>query len=148
MFNTSANYYNGKIYVTNNANSGLVVKVFDIATQLWISNLIDTTYNHSKGRAIISENYLYIIGGENTNYSEIKMNDDKVYLESRSMLQWEQCLPEDNFCRISRFYIINLNYMIKIEKIFNIPGLLYIEGIGEPLKISKSYYKKLKLKYR
>lgn len=81
-------------------------------------------------------------------YSELTMKDGKLYLVSRPMIQWEQSLPENNFCRISRFYIVNLNYVIRIKKIFTIPGLLYIEGHEEPLKISKSYYQKLKLKYK
>ncbi len=81
-------------------------------------------------------------------YTELRLSDGKTYLESRSMLQWEECLPENHFCRISRFYIVNFDYISEIKKSFTIPGLLFIKGIADPFKISKSFFQQIKSKYK
>lgn len=81
-------------------------------------------------------------------YTEIKLVSGKIYLESKSMNQWEQCLPKNHFFRISRFYIVNFDYVLKIKRAFPIPALLYIEGNKEPIRISRSYYQRIKSKYK
>jgi len=81
-------------------------------------------------------------------YTEIILTDGKTYLETKSMNQWEQVLPDNQFCRVSRFHIINFDYVSKIEKSTTMPALLYIDGIDEPIKISKSYYHRIKRKYK
>lgn len=81
-------------------------------------------------------------------YTELRLSNGKVFLDNRSMLQWELSLPDNNFCRISRFYIVNFNFISQIKKDAPSPGLLYIEGHDEPLKISKSYYQVIKARYK
>ena len=81
-------------------------------------------------------------------YTELKLTNGKIFLESKTMNQWELCLPENQFCRISRFYIVNFDYILKIEKTLSIPFLLYIVGESEPIRISKSYYQRIKSKYK
>lgn len=81
-------------------------------------------------------------------YTELTLCNGKIYLESKSMNQWEQCLPKNHFFRISRFYIVNFDYVLKIKRTFPMPAFLYIEGNKEPVKISKSYYQRIKSKYK
>lgn len=81
-------------------------------------------------------------------YSEIRLSDGSRFLDARSMLQWEQSLPDNHFCRISRFHIVNFDYISQIEKDFTSPCLLYLEGMEEPLKISKSYYQVIRARYK
>jgi two-component system LytT family response regulator len=83
-----------------------------------------------------------------SDYTELRLCNGKSYLESRSMQHWEESLPKNHFCRISRFYIINFDYISRIEKSFSIPALLYIEGNSEPFKISKAFYQRIKLRYK
>lgn len=80
-------------------------------------------------------------------YSELRLSDNSVYLDSRPMRQWEQCLPDNHFCRISRFHIVNFDFINRIERDVSTPGLLYLEGIPEPFRISKSYYQQIKRRY-
>jgi two-component system LytT family response regulator len=81
-------------------------------------------------------------------YTELRLSNGKVFLDSRSMHQWELSLPDNHFCRISRFHIINFNFISQVIKDPPSPGLLYIEGHDEPLKISKSYYQVIKARYK
>ncbi len=81
-------------------------------------------------------------------YTELRLSNGKVFLDNRSMHLWELSLPENHFCRISRFYIVNFNFVSQIRKDAPGPGLLYIEGCDDPLKISKSYYQVIKARYK
>lgn len=81
-------------------------------------------------------------------YSEIHLAERSSYLDARPMRQWEQCLPDNHFCRISRFHIINFDFVLRIDKDISSPGLLFLEGFHEPFKISKSYYHLIRKRYR
>jgi hypothetical protein len=70
---------------------------------------------------------------------------DKKYLKDRTMKYWETHLPEENFVRIHRSYIVNTEFVAKIE--------LYEKEIykvqlknGDSLKVSTTGYKLLKQK--
>ncbi|MFC2086153.1 LytR/AlgR family response regulator transcription factor [Bacteroidota bacterium] len=80
-------------------------------------------------------------------YTEILTTENKKYLTSKSMHEWEEKLPKQMFCRIHRSYIVNFEHIEKSVKYSSNTALIYIKGIDEPLKLSRSYYKKVKDRY-
>jgi len=82
------------------------------------------------------------------NYTIIKDKDGNEYIISKTMAEWEQRLPEENFCRISRTMIVNFDFIEKSEKWTNNTALIYIKGYDEAFKLSKFYFKKVKNRYK
>jgi len=80
-------------------------------------------------------------------YSLVKTTDGKEYLVSKTMAEWEERLPEQNFCRISRTLIVNFDFIERSERWFSNTAMVYISGLKEPLKLSKSYFKKIRDRY-
>jgi two-component system LytT family response regulator len=80
-------------------------------------------------------------------YSYINTSDGKEYLTSISIGEWESRMPEQNFCRIHRSTIINFDYIININHHITGSAEVIIQGIPEPLNISRNYFKKLKIRY-
>ncbi|HTO17222.1 MAG TPA: LytTR family transcriptional regulator DNA-binding domain-containing protein [Edaphocola sp.] len=75
-------------------------------------------------------------------YVKIKTNE-KVYLKSQTMTRMEQQLPPQQFVRIHRSFIVNSNYIHKIELLGKEQYTLILSN-GQHLPISKSGYVKLK----
>lgn len=50
------------------------------------------------------------------NYSQIYMTESKPLVIYRSMEEWEKTLPEEQFLRVQRSYIINLSKITKLSK--------------------------------
>ncbi|MGA7723288.1 MAG: response regulator [Ignavibacteriaceae bacterium] len=86
------------------------------------------------------------INAENQ-YSTIRMLDGKTYLIRKSLSHWESILPQKNFIRIHRSTIINLNYLIKIDKWYNASLIAYLKDIKEPFVISKKFSTKIRKKF-
>jgi len=80
-------------------------------------------------------------------YSEIYTVNNKKFLTTRSMNEWEERLPEQTFCRVHRSHIVNFEHIEKSVKYSSNTALIYIKGLEEPLKLSRSYYKKVKDRY-
>jgi DNA-binding LytR/AlgR family response regulator len=64
------------------------------------------------------------------------------------MKEWEEKLPKNHFARIHRSYIANINYIERIEKSEEYTFKAYIDGIEEPLNVSRSYRKVIKAYYK
>ena len=82
------------------------------------------------------------------NYTIIKDKDGNEYIVSKTMAEWEQRLPEECFCRISRNMIVNFDFIDKSEKWTDNTALIYIKGYDEAFKLSKFYLKKVKNRYK
>ncbi len=82
-----------------------------------------------------------------TDYTRIRTVDGKEWMVTRTMNEWEERLPGINFCRIHRGTIINLDYIEKTIKRGSKSMLLYIEGIGEPFTVSRSYLNRIRERY-
>ena len=82
------------------------------------------------------------------NYSAVKSIDKKEFLVTLTMNEWDERLPEQKFCRISRTFIINFDFIEKTERWFNNTAMVYIQGYDEPFKLSKLYFKRLKNRYK
>jgi two-component system LytT family response regulator len=77
-------------------------------------------------------------------YSEVLTSDGNKGLVLKSMKEWERRLPAQQFIRIHRSTIINMEYIERIEEWFNYSFRLYLKGVEDPYVISRRYANKLK----
>lgn len=77
-------------------------------------------------------------------YSEIFISSNKKYLIRKLLKEWEKILPGNTFLRIHRSLIINVEHVVKIEKIFNRTYKAYLTECAEPFDISQRFAVKLK----
>jgi len=80
-------------------------------------------------------------------YSTVRTKDEKEYLVSKTMNEWEERLPEELFCRIHRSYIVNFEHIEMTKKLSSNSADVYIHGIDQPFRVSRSYYHRIKEKY-
>ena len=80
----------------------------------------------------------------NGDYSYIHTSDGQKKLTSKSMKEWETRLPENNFIRIHRETIINLQFVAGIDEWFYSSYKIHIKGIPEPFIMSRRYAYKVK----
>lgn len=107
------------------------------------ANRILVTQN--KKQIIIKVEEIKYISAEGL-YTEIHMRDNKKYLLRKLLKDWEKVLPEENFFRIHRSMIINLECVEKVEKWFNRTYKVYLLGVEKHFDISQRSSKKLKEK--
>jgi len=77
-------------------------------------------------------------------YSEVLTSEGNKGLTLKSMKEWDNRLPAQQFIRIHRSTIINMEYIERIEEWFNYSFRVYLQGVEEPLVISRRYATKLK----
>jgi two-component system, LytTR family, response regulator len=78
------------------------------------------------------------------NYSKIVTIEGKHCLVLKTLKQWQEELPDNNFVRIHRSSIVNIEHVERIEKKSNTPHRAFLKNISEPLEVSRRYAKKLK----
>jgi two-component system LytT family response regulator len=78
------------------------------------------------------------------NYSKIVTIEGKHCLVLKTLKQWQEELPDNNFVRIHRSSIVNIEHVERIEKDSNTQHRAFLKNIVEPLDISRRYAKKLK----
>ncbi len=79
-------------------------------------------------------------------YTQITVVDNKNFLVRKLLKDWEKVLPKENFVRIHRSILINLEYVVKLEKWFNRTYKIYIKDVNDTLDISQRFAIKLKSK--
>jgi two-component system LytT family response regulator len=77
-------------------------------------------------------------------YSEVLTSEGNKGLTLKSMKEWENRLPAQQFIRIHRSTIINMEHIERIEEWFNYSFRVYLQGVEEPMVISRRYATKLK----
>ena len=78
------------------------------------------------------------------NYSRIVTIEGKHCLVLKTLKQWQEELPDNNFVRIHRSSIVNIEHVERIEKKSNTPHMAFLKNISEPLEVSRRYARKLK----
>jgi two-component system, LytTR family, response regulator len=78
------------------------------------------------------------------NYSKIVTLEGKHCLVLKTLKQWQEELPDNNFVRIHRSSIVNIEHVERIEKKSNAQHRAYLKNIAEPLEVSRRYAKKLR----
>jgi len=78
------------------------------------------------------------------NYSKIVTTEGKHCLVLKTLKQWQEELPDNNFVRIHRSSIVNIEHVDHIEKDSDTRHLAFLKNRPEPLEVSRRYAKKLK----
>jgi two-component system, LytTR family, response regulator len=77
-------------------------------------------------------------------YTEVTINDGRRGLTPKSMKEWDSRLPGQQFARIHRSTIINVQCVSHLEEWFNQSYRVYLEGVEGPFILSRRYAAKLK----
>jgi len=78
------------------------------------------------------------------NYSKIVTTEGKHCLVLKTLKQWQEELPDNNFVRIHRSSIVNIEHVDHIEKDSDTRHLAFLKNRPEPLEVSRRYAKRLK----
>jgi two-component system LytT family response regulator len=79
-------------------------------------------------------------------YTQITTSEGKKGLILKSMKEWSERLPESHFCRIHRSYIVNLDFVERIEKEPNYDFIVTLKNSDRTLVMSRRYARLLKEK--
>ena len=79
-------------------------------------------------------------------YTQVITSDGRKGLILKSMKEWVSRLPDTHFCRIHRSYIVNLDFVEKIEKEFNYDFSVSLQNCEKTLIMSRRYARLLKEK--
>lgn len=82
------------------------------------------------------------------NYTTISMLDGTSFNTYGLIKVWEDKLPLDDFFRIHRSTIVNLNNIAKIERGTYDTGIMYLNGVDHPFEISRNYFSQMKGKFK
>lgn len=115
----------------------------------------DFTYNTTDRILVIDRSKMVFVSVSSIelisaarDYSMIITSDGGSYLMLRSMKEWEDKLPADQFVRIHRSHIVNINNIKNINRISTSSALIYLKSQDEPITLSRTYYKNAKVKYK
>jgi two-component system LytT family response regulator len=78
------------------------------------------------------------------NYSKIVTIEGKHCLVLKTLKQWQEELPDNNFVRIHRSSIVNIEHVDHIEKNPDSGHMAFLKNRPEPIEVSRRYAKKLK----
>jgi two-component system LytT family response regulator len=78
------------------------------------------------------------------NYSKIVTIEGKHCLVLKTLKQWQEELPDNNFVRIHRSSIVNIEHVDHIEKKSDTGHLAFLKNKQEPIEVSRRYAKRLK----
>jgi two-component system LytT family response regulator len=78
------------------------------------------------------------------NYSKIVTVEGKHCLVLKTLKQWQEELPDNNFVRIHRSSIVNIEHVDHIEKNPESGHFAFLKNKPEPLEVSRRYAKRLK----
>jgi two-component system, LytTR family, response regulator len=78
------------------------------------------------------------------NYSKIVTSEGKHCLVLKTLKQWQEELPDNNFVRIHRSSIVNIEHVDHIEKKSNAHQKAFLKNFSEPLEVSRRFAKNLK----
>jgi two-component system LytT family response regulator len=104
-------------------------------------------FNTTEGFEIIEPSAIIYLGTvKGQSYTEFFMNNGKVIVVTKGIGEIELLLQGDHFFKIHRSYILNLNYLVKINRI---RGICYLESISNKysVPISKEKIKLLKKQF-
>jgi two-component system LytT family response regulator len=78
------------------------------------------------------------------NYTRIETIEGKRCLVLKTLKQWQEELPGNNFVRIHRSSIVNIEHLDHIEKNSNTGLIAYLKNKAEPLEVSRRCARRLK----
>ncbi len=93
-------------------------------------------------QVISLSNLIYIIA--EGDYTRLYMNTGEKPLVLKLISKWEELLPQDQFIRIHRSTIININFIERLEQPQQKKYLVYMKNISHPLNVSRNLTKDIK----
>lgn len=81
------------------------------------------------------------------NYTWINIINEDKFIVRKLLKEWEEFLPYKDFLRIHQSYIVNLNYIEKIEKLTNRSFIIRMKNMKNPLPVSQRYTSIIKSKF-
>lgn len=72
-------------------------------------------------------------------YTELFLEDGTKVLVRKLIKLWEEVLPQNTFLRVHKSIIINLTFLLKIEKWFNSSYKIHLNKYPEPVISSRRY---------
>ena len=76
-------------------------------------------------------------------YSELFFTKQNPITVKKSLSHWESIFPEKDFKRVHRAYLVNVHFILKIEKWFKNQFRVHIVGVEEPISVSRRYAAKV-----
>jgi len=80
-------------------------------------------------------------------YTEVYTTKGEKKLVLKSLREWEEHLPTQQFLRIHRSVLINIEYIEKVEPWFRSSYQIYLRNITTPLTTSRKYSSELRKKF-
>jgi len=80
----------------------------------------------------------------NGTYSDIILNNNKKITHRKLLKEWEKTLEKNNFLRIHRSTIINIDFIDEIKKLDHRNYAIQLKDYQKPLKVSQRYSARLK----
>lgn len=77
-------------------------------------------------------------------YSKIFLNDRKEKTITKTLKKWEDILPGNEFIRVHRSYLLNINYIDEIKKRSNGTLIVGLKNIDKQIDISRRYASELR----
>ena len=77
-------------------------------------------------------------------YTLLKLTNGKSIFIHRTIKNWEGSLPKKTFLRIHRCTIINMSFIVKMERWHNASMIVFLKDVKEPFIISKTYSTKIR----
>ncbi len=81
-------------------------------------------------------------------YSEIITVNNIPYTIKRSMNKWMGILPPNKFLRVHRSYIVNKEFIVRIEKWFNYSYNIILKYVDEKITVSQRFSRSLRKQLR
>jgi len=81
------------------------------------------------------------------NYTWIYTVNENKFIVRKLLKEWQEFLPEEDFLRVHQSYIINLNYIKKIEKLSNRSYIIRMQNMKNLLPVSQRYTSIIKSKF-
>lgn len=78
-------------------------------------------------------------------YTELHLETGKKLLVYKTMKEWEHRLPEQQFCRIHRSTIVNIEKVTEIQPWHNNAYLVSLADLEKPVVMSRRYLSRIKI---
>ena len=80
-------------------------------------------------------------------YTEVFINNGRKLIVHKTMDEWDFRLPNYEFCRVHRSFIVNFNYIEKCMRSSPNTAIIVMRDISITVRVSRYYFQKLKLIY-
>lgn len=112
------------------------------ARRLLLADRVFLKATAGRGRYTAVKNIHAIVSSEN--YSEVLLAGGTRCLVRRTMQEWEQILPREDFTRIHRTVLINLHVIERIERTPDESTTLQLLGLPRPFPVSRRLWPTLR----